>query len=157
MTGSEDRAAVPIPPPLIFFALLAAGGSLEYFFPSKPVVCPVTVAMIAGAVLSIISGLLAVTSFAVLIRNKTTFNPAKPTTVIVRDGPFRLSRNPMYLALLLLLAGIAAYLCSLWLFLAVIALYVTLDLFVIRREEEYLTRKFGQDYLAYKSSVRRWL
>jgi protein-S-isoprenylcysteine O-methyltransferase Ste14 len=91
------------------------------------------------------------------VRNKTPFDPAKPTVAIVRQGPFQLSRNPMYLALLLLLAGVAVFTGSLWMCLAVPALWVVLDMTVVRPEEEYLERNFGGRYLEYKAKVRRWL
>ena len=113
--------------------------------------------MVAGVILVLISGLLAASAFAIMIKNKTSFNPAKPTTAIVREGSFRFSRNPLYLALLILLGGTAMLLCSLWLFLALLLLFYVFDIFVVRREEEYLIRKFGNEYLKYKSSVRRWL
>jgi protein-S-isoprenylcysteine O-methyltransferase Ste14 len=157
VTLSEDSASVPIPPPLIFFALLAAGGILEYLFPSAPAHLPLLAFRIAGTILLIISGVIAAASFVMLIRCKTPFDPAKPTTVIICNGPFRFTRNPLYLSLALLLAGIAAFLCSAWLFLALVLLIVILDVFAIRREEAYLTRKFGSEYLAYKASVRRWI
>jgi protein-S-isoprenylcysteine O-methyltransferase Ste14 len=67
----------------------------------------------------VISGYFALGSVIVLLRNKTPFNPSKPTVKIVRQDPFRLSRNPMYLALLLLLAGVAVFTGSIWLLLAV--------------------------------------
>jgi protein-S-isoprenylcysteine O-methyltransferase Ste14 len=96
-------------------------------------------------------------AFRVLINNKTPFNPAKPTRRIVCEGPFRYSRNPLYLALLLLLGGIAALRCSLWLVCAMIILFVLLECFAIRPEEKYLADKFGDEYFEYKASVRRWL
>ena len=92
-----------------------------------------------------------------LLRNKTPFDPSKPTVKIVRQGPFRLSRNPMYLALVLLLAGVAVFTGSLWMCLAVPTLLIILDIGAVRPEEAYLERKFGSRYLEYKAKVRRWL
>ena len=63
----------------------------------------------------------------------------------------------MYLALLLLLAGVAIVNGSIWMSLAVVALLIVLDIFAVRPEEEYLERNFGSRYLAYKTKVRRWL
>jgi len=80
----------------------------------------------------------------------------KPTTAIVRTGPYRFSRNPIYLAFSLLQLGIAIWVNSLWL-LATLAVALALIHVVIAREERYLERKFGAEYLAYKASVRRWL
>jgi protein-S-isoprenylcysteine O-methyltransferase Ste14 len=81
----------------------------------------------------------------------------KPTTVIVRTGPYRLSRNPIYLAFSLLHLGIAIWVNSLWLIATLIATVALMALVVIPREERYLERRFGAEYLDYKASVRRWL
>jgi protein-S-isoprenylcysteine O-methyltransferase Ste14 len=113
--------------------------------------------IICGGLLFAFSGYLALGSISVLLRNKTPFDPAKPTEKIVRQGPFRLSRNPMYLALLFLLAGVAAFTGSIWVCLAVPALLIALDIAAVRPEEEYLEQKFGGSYLEYRAKVRRWL
>jgi protein-S-isoprenylcysteine O-methyltransferase Ste14 len=155
--NSKDRAAVKIPPPLIFFACLGAGVFLEYLFPLRFVRCAWTFRIVFGCFLIVVSGLIAISAFKALISNKTPFDPAKPTVRIVREGSFRFSRNPLYLALLLLLSGIAVLLCSLWLVFALIILFILLERFAVRPEEKYLADKFGDDYLDYKASVRRWI
>lgn len=155
--NSQDRAAVKIPPPLIFFACLGAGVFLEYLFPFRFASCAWKFRMVFGCFLIAISGLIAISAFKALINNKTPFNPAKPTVRIVREGAFRFSRNPLYLALLLLLSGIAVLLCSLWLLFALVILFILLEYFAVRPEEKYLAEKFGDDYLNYKASVRRWI
>jgi protein-S-isoprenylcysteine O-methyltransferase Ste14 len=80
----------------------------------------------------------------------------RPTTAIVRTGPYRFSRNPIYVAFSLLQLGIAAWVNSLWL-IATLTGAIGLMTLVIRREERYLERKFGTEYLDYKARVRRWL
>ena len=142
----NDRAAVPVPPPLMFLGLLAAGCILEFLFPSRPRSRPWVPFVVAGAALLFAAGLLAAGSFALLTKNKTAFDPAKQTTVIVKNGPFRLSRNPMYLALLLLLGAAAAIACSWWLAAALVVLFFVLDFLAVRPEEQYLARKFGDDH-----------
>jgi protein-S-isoprenylcysteine O-methyltransferase Ste14 len=155
--NSKDRAAVKIPPPLIFFACLGAGVFLDYLFPFPVARCTRAVRMAAGSSLIVVSSLIALSAFRAMISNKTPFNPAKSTVRIVRKGAYRFSRNPMYLALLLLLGGIAVLLCSIWLVLALIILFVLLVWLAIGPEEKYLSDKFGDDYLNYKTSVRRWI
>ena len=82
---------------------------------------------------------------------------SQPTNAIVIRGPFRFSRNPVYVAMLLLQLGVGIWANSLW-FLGLAAISaVLLSWGVISREERYLERKFGMEYLAYKSLVRRWL
>ena len=81
----------------------------------------------------------------------------KPTTVIVRVGPYRFSRNPIYLAFSALQLGIAIWVNSLWLLLTLVGAVALIHWVVIRREEDYLERRFGAQYADYKASVRRWL
>jgi len=81
----------------------------------------------------------------------------KPTTVIVRTGPYRFSRNPIYLAFSLLQLGIAIWVNSVWLLATLVGAVALIHYVVIPREEQYLERKFGAQYLGYKASVRRWL
>ena len=81
----------------------------------------------------------------------------KPTTVIVRTGPYRFSRNPIYLAFSVFQLGIAIWVNSVWLLATLLAAVALTNYVVIRREEQYLERKFGAQYLDYKASVRRWL
>ena len=92
-----------------------------------------------------------------LRRAGTSQNPRRPTTALVVSGPFRISRNPLYLSLLCLYVGIALFVNGLWLFLLAIPLVAVLRLGIIAPEERYLERKFGDEYRRYRSRVRRWL
>ena len=81
----------------------------------------------------------------------------KPTTAIVKSGPYRFSRNPIYLAFSLLVLGIACALNSLWLLGTLAAAVSVMSFVVIPREERYLESRFGAEYLDYKTKVGRWL
>jgi protein-S-isoprenylcysteine O-methyltransferase Ste14 len=81
----------------------------------------------------------------------------KPATAIVRTGPYRFSRNPIYLAFFALHLGLAIWVNSLWLVATLVATLAIIAIVVVPREERYLTGRFGADYLEYKASVRRWL
>jgi protein-S-isoprenylcysteine O-methyltransferase Ste14 len=157
MINSEDRARVLIPPPLLFFACFSAGIILEFLFPSRPISWPWIHRIIAALILSLISGLIVIGAVMPLRRNKTPFDPSKPTVRIVREGSFRFSRHPMYLSLLLLLGGTAVLFCSLWLFIMIPILFIAFEIIAVRPEEKYLLHKFGDEYLDYKASVRRWI
>ena len=91
------------------------------------------------------------------IRAKTHVDVRQPATIIVTDGPYRLSRNPMYLAASLLYGGVTIILAMPWTLVLLIPCLITLRQGVILREERYLDRKFGDTYRAYKSRVRRWI
>jgi protein-S-isoprenylcysteine O-methyltransferase Ste14 len=81
----------------------------------------------------------------------------RPTTTIVRTGPYRFSRNPIYLAFSLLQLGIAVWANSLWLVVTLLASVAVMALVVIPKEERYLETRFPAEYSAYKAAVRRWL
>jgi protein-S-isoprenylcysteine O-methyltransferase Ste14 len=100
---------------------------------------------------------LAFTAFRALSRAHTPVDPLKPTTALVTEGPFRYSRNPIYLALTLLYLGVALLINALWILLLVVPVLVVICYGVIAREEAYLARKFGDAYRQYTAQVRRWL
>jgi protein-S-isoprenylcysteine O-methyltransferase Ste14 len=81
----------------------------------------------------------------------------RPTTTIVRTGPYRFSRNPIYLAFSILQVGVALWVDSLWLLVTLVPALALMSFWVIPREERYLEARFHSEYLPYKSSVRRWL
>ena len=81
----------------------------------------------------------------------------KPTTKVVSEGPFRVTRNPIYAGMFLGHIGLAIAFDSLWLLVTLLPFYLVIRYGVVAREEAYLERKFGKDYLNYKSKVRRWL
>jgi len=81
----------------------------------------------------------------------------RPTMVIVRTGPYNFSRNPIYLAFSVFQLGIAIWVNSVWLLATLVGAVALIHYVVIPREEQYLERKFGAQYLDYKVSVRRWL
>lgn len=92
-----------------------------------------------------------------LHRHDTSLDHGKPTTALVTTGPFRFSRNPLYLGLLFTLAGIALGHDSLWAFLLLLPAAVAIQRFTVTREEAELERRFGDTYRSYRASVRQWL
>jgi len=81
----------------------------------------------------------------------------RPTTAVVCTGPYRYSRNPIYLSFCLLQLGIALWVNDIWLLVTLIAAVLLMSLVVIPREEAFLEARFPSEYLPYKGSVRRWL
>jgi protein-S-isoprenylcysteine O-methyltransferase Ste14 len=150
-----DKANVLLPPPLIFLAVLVAGLLLRHFIPLHWL--PVAWAAWIGFLLVALAVALALSGILALRAARTAVDPHKPTTAIVQTGPYRFSRNPLYLALILLTVGLASWSNTLWIPLALVPAVLVLRIGVIRREEAYLTRKFGDEYRGYQARVRRWL
>jgi protein-S-isoprenylcysteine O-methyltransferase Ste14 len=154
-TEERDTAGVVAPPPLVFLGGLAIGFVLEILLPS---------ASLPGAVRWIFGGVLLVAGVALLgtfnssfHRAGTAVEPWRPTTAIVTTGPYRLTRNPAYLGMTLVYIAIALLADALWVLVPLPAVLLIIDRMVIAREERYLARKFGQEYLDYKGRVRRWI
>jgi protein-S-isoprenylcysteine O-methyltransferase Ste14 len=152
----QDRPNVRTPPPLIFFLMLGVASLLEYgvgfSYPRGSLGLRCAVALIVF----IFSGYLALHAFVVLKKQGTFIDPNKPTTQIAEDGPFKFSRNPMYLSLVLVLFGLSLLFLSIWFLLSAIGLWLVFDRFAVAPEEVYLQQKFGDRYTAYTSRVRRW-
>jgi protein-S-isoprenylcysteine O-methyltransferase Ste14 len=111
-----------------------------------------------------IGALLVVAAVALFISSVRTFRRAgtpvpgnRPTTIIVRTGPYGFSRNPIYLAFTLFQVGLAAWVNSLGLLVTLFPALALMMLVVVPREERYLEARFPSEYLAYKRAVRRWL
>jgi protein-S-isoprenylcysteine O-methyltransferase Ste14 len=145
----------PVRPPLVYLGSILLGLLLHFAWPLPLVRHPVGVLIGAGVVLA------AVGLFIAAVR---TFRAAgtsvpgnRPTTAIVRTGPYRFSRNPIYLAFSALQVGIALCVGSPWLLITLVPALALMSFWVIPREERYLEARFSSEYLPYKSSVRRWL
>jgi len=144
-----------IRPPLVYLGAIALGLLLHFAWPVRLVPPVASVPLGAAAVLAAVALFIyAVRTF----RNAGTPVPGnRPTTAIVRTGPYRYSRNPIYLAFSLLQIGIAFWLNSPWLLVTLVPAVALMSLVVIPREEQYLETRFPSEYLPYKDSVRRWL
>lgn len=157
--AAGDTAGVVAPPPLLLAGFLALGVALDWLLPGRlwpadpgwPWRWLVAAVPILAALLLVLA---AERSFRAV---GTDVRPWRPSTALARSGPYRFTRNPMYLALLMLLAGIAIGSDGPWLLLQVPLLALVLHHGVILREEAYLERKFGADYRRYRQAVRRWL
>jgi protein-S-isoprenylcysteine O-methyltransferase Ste14 len=152
---ANDTAGVVAPPPLVYLAGLAAGFALEALLPGSSV--PAAVRWIAGG-LAVLAGIALQTTFIAAFRRKgTAVEPWKPTTAVVTTGPYRLTRNPAYLGMALIYIGIALLSDALWVLVPLPLVIAVIERGVIAREERYLERKFGSEYLDYKRRVRRWI
>lgn len=153
-TKLPDNAGVIMFPPLLYLLALTAGLLVSRFFPNP--FLSVTAALPAGIALVLV-GVAVVWSAAVSMnRHKTAIHPAGVTTTIVSEGIYGRTRNPMYISFTLIYSGILLMFNAWFGFVLLIPLLVLVEKGIIEREEHYLTRKFGNEYLTYKKQVRRW-
>ena len=153
---SEDHADVHILPPLLFLGSIALGVLLQLavglrFATQSGLRVPLGLALVA---LGVISGAWAIRWIR---RTKQDPDPRKPTPELIAGGPFRFSRNPIYVGMTLIQTGVGVALGNLWILLLLVPTLVILVRGVIEKEEAYLERKFGDSYTRYRASVRRWL
>jgi protein-S-isoprenylcysteine O-methyltransferase Ste14 len=155
LADEQDNPGIWIPPPLTYLLTLL----LEFVLDRRLHVpfLPHRVARIMGWPL-VGGGMALATWFIRTMRAAdTTLDVNKPVSRLVQDGPFRYSRNPGYLSLAMLYAEIAVLRNALWTILLLPLLLVMTQRELIEREERYLERAFGEEYLAYKRRVRRWV
>jgi protein-S-isoprenylcysteine O-methyltransferase Ste14 len=153
---SYNHQPIKLPrPPWIFFTFLGIGALLDYLLGSGLTVADGPYKIIA-ILISLISGGMAAWAIITFHKLNTTHSLKEPTSTIVRSGPYRFTRNPMYLALVVLLLATTILFQSVWLLLATIGLWLVLDWMIIAPEERYLEGEFGGEFEAYKSRVRRW-
>ncbi|WP_202332484.1 methyltransferase family protein [Mesorhizobium sp. L-8-3] len=152
----HDTSGPIVRPPIAMALAVVAGLVLQWLYPLPFL----PAAMPAGWV----GGLVFLAGLALLIFAASTFRRAGtavptsvPTTSIVSDGPYRYSRNPIYVAMFIGLVGVSIGFDSLWHLILLVPFYLVIRHGVVAREEIYLARKFGDAYLGYKQSVRRWL
>ena len=150
-----DNPGVIAPPPLIYAGPLAVGLLLNLKFPLR--FMPRKVAAILGVTLIGASVALVSQAFQRMRRAGTNVNPTEPATVLVTEGPFKFTRNPLYLSLTLFYTGVATLVNALWAMLMLPIVLFVMNRGVIEREERYLERKFGEQYMKYKGRVRRWI
>ena len=146
-----------IPPPIIFTSLLLLGFTAQWLYPVSLMFPTRSLRLLAGLPVLTVSGLIAVNAALIMRKNKTDIIFRNPTTKFIRQGSFRFTRNPLYLSLLLVMGSIAVFANSAWHVLATILLFFLLNFHVIAREEKFLESRFGEEYIQYKKSVRRWI
>lgn len=151
----QETSGVIAPPPLIYLAGLVIGLLLSAAAPIP--FLPRGLAHVFGGILIVVAVGVAFWGFRVMLHARTPVNPWEPTTALVTTGPFRFSRNPLYIALTLCYLGIAIAAQALWALALEVPVLIVIQRGVIDREERYLERKFGAEYLRYKERVRRWI
>lgn len=155
MSEQPAESGAGLPPPLIYVAGFLAGVGLELAFPiaNLPLALAVAAGVLGGALWLALDG-------AAMLRfqkAKTSIVPVRPTTALVTSGPYRFTRNPMYLGMAVLYVALALAFGVIWALAFLPAVLLVVDRLVIAREERELEGLFGDPYRDYRRNVRRWL
>lgn len=151
----QDSAGVRVPPPLVYVGGLALGWGVERVMATPNLPRPAAIAAgVTGAAAALLLDGGAMRRF---LRHRTAMEPWKPSSALVTSGPYRFTRNPMYLGMACVYAGAALAFGLLWSVALLPVVLVVIDRAVIAREERYLERRFGAAYLQYREQVRRWI
>jgi protein-S-isoprenylcysteine O-methyltransferase Ste14 len=152
----QDHAEVVAMPPLLYFISLVAGVVAKWVFGGA--MAPGSTLRVALGVLLMIVGVSGALWFwKIFERTGQDRSPRTPTPEIVTQGPYAYSRNPAYVSLSALQIGLGLLLDNVWILLFLVPVLFVMHYGVILREEAYLERRFGEEYLRYKERVRRWL
>ncbi len=155
MTETTDRAHVALPAPLVFLGYLLGAIVLQWAV-AFPFPWPVPQRLL-GAVLALAGFALAASAIREMRRLHTTPSPRRGVTALVTTGPYRLTRNPIYLGFFLIYLGFTLLASTLWGIVLSPFLIGTVTRWTIHVEEAYLIDKFGDEYTAYLLRVRRWI
>ncbi len=156
-SGAPDVAGVIALPPLIFLGFLAAAAVLEAIVPLPALVAHSLARYVAGAVLAASGFVMIAIGTRRFAAAGTNIPPTLPTTALVVDGIYGRTRNPLYLGTTLIYLGLSVAAGSLWAIGLLVPLLWVINVGVVKREERYLERKFGDAYRDYKARVRRWI
>lgn len=151
MSNEYDHPNVIMPPPLIFACGIAGGLIFNKIAPWN------MGHIYTGMVLFLLGLGLVAWAIATFKKHNTAIQPHLPATALVMTGPYRFSRNPIYLGFTLVYCGVALWIYNGWILVFLPAVLIVLHRGIILREEAYLTQKFGETYWEYHKRVRRWL
>jgi len=161
MSGQDHKGQEPVNPrivplpPVVLLLFLAAGYGLQRFLPlggGEPAIESV----IAGNALMVIAFAIAVLGAWEMFKVRTTIHPGGSASALVTSGIYRRTRNPMYLSFLFFIIGLGLAIANPWMILLAPLLLLYVQERIIKREEGYLTQRFGPDYVEYRKKVRRW-
>lgn len=155
--SKKNHPGIFIPPPLIYVAIFLLSTLLQRLSPIKTGWLHTIPAHIIGLFLIMLYVVLAFASIGRFVKTKNTIITVKPATSLQTTAIYSFSRNPMYLSLVLLYCGLAVFIGNWWTLILLPLLIIIIEQYVIRKEEEYLSDAFGEEYNAYCRQVRRWI
>jgi len=157
MKSTTDSPGVVIPPPLFYVAAFLLSLLLQSFFPVNAAAFHGMAFRITAIAIICLSLVFVVPALVQFVRTKNTVVTARPANSLQTSGIYSRTRNPMYLGLLLLYAGLALLTGNWWTLMLIPLLMLIVTQLIIKPEERYLSRAFGEPYGSYKEKVRRWI
>jgi protein-S-isoprenylcysteine O-methyltransferase Ste14 len=154
MSEQKDHADVKIHPPVLTFIFIVLAYVANWFIPLQFEAMWLKYLGLGIAIVGFLLPFIAIREF---IKARTTVDPHGSVTSIISSGIYRYTRNPIYLGFLLMLIGFLLFSNTLWGLILAPVLVLSFNYFVIKHEEAYLEKKFGEQYTSYKSRVSRWL
>ena len=155
MLARKDTPGLIARPPIIYLCSILFGLVLQWLFPVE--VLPPAVEAAGGASFIFIAVVLFALSVREFQRVGTPIPSSRPSNAVAKTGPYRFSRNPIYVSFTILQIGVATWVNSAWVLGTLTPTLILIRYGVIAREERYLARRFGEEYKRYRESVRRWL
>jgi protein-S-isoprenylcysteine O-methyltransferase Ste14 len=155
-SADEDKPAVKLHPPTVFFLALVFGYIIRLFAGGRMPI-PRAFAEGFGGLFIIVSLALVLSAVSIFAEKGQGLRPATPASDLFQKGVYKFSRNPIYLAMVLFGSGFGIATSNVWIIVTTAIAGLILNFLVIKPEEDYLARKFGEEYDAYKGRVRRWL
>ena len=152
-----DGANVRFPPPLVPLLSILAGVALNREWPIASIPIGSTARIALGVVIVALGVASAMSARVFFVRTGQSVIPYKPTPELIFQGPYRFTRNPMYVGLTLMQIGIGIAMNNLWISLLAAATLAIIHVIAVRPEEAYLSRKFGEPYRQYLTRVRRYI
>ena len=155
MNRPLNHPDVHFPPPVLYVLMMGLGYGLQRFIPLPELLLPYHGGL--GIVSIAIGFFIIIWSVVEFSHHKTTILPHKASSAIIRSGPFKYSRNPIYVSFSIIQLGVAITLANIWITLLLVPVILIMKTFVIKREENFLAQEFGQAYTDYQKQVRRWV
>ena len=156
MRDQKDAPNILVLPPVLVGGTLLLGLAIHFFLWQSEAL-PIVWARVLGLTVFVAGGILAHLSHLAMKRVGTNVLPTQPTLALATDGPYRYTRNPLYLAAICVYAGLSLWVDSVVMLILLPLVIVVLHAGIVLPEERYLATKFGSQYEAYRAAVRRWI
>lgn len=155
--NTKNHPGIYIPPPLIYVAFFLLSVLVQNLWPLNKEILHLTAAKTIGMLMMVLYLVFFITALRRFILSKNTLVTIKPAYSLETSGIYSVTRNPMYVSLVCLYSGLAVFFGNWWTFIFLPLLVMVVQVYVIKKEEQYLQQAFGSSYYEYKRKVRRWI